>query len=603
MFAEDGRLFMDKKVDIVVIDTGFEKEHPVFSDLKIDGISITDDGEKNICNDEVGHGTAICGIISQNTDNAEIFVIKIFDSDYITTEEKFLHALDYVLKNISCDILHMSLGIGNYSAEMEKMCSDLRAKGIVLVSAFDNAGCVSFPAAYDSVLGVSSSKKCRKISEYEFVKNSIVNINARTGNNRVAWINGGYMISKGNSFSAAYISSYIYNMLHEGVKKEDIKDELEKRAKYIFDAQNIYYKENIPFEIKKAGIIPYNKEIHSLVNFSELLNFSIANLYDLKYNGNIGKTILSIDSKKSFIIKDFKEIKKSAMDCLIIGHLAELSQSVGFNIKKEILEICLKEKINVFCLDDLEAEEYIPKFHEQNLKFYYPKKDRQNLFNYKFGKLYNIKSPVLGIFGTSSKQGKFTLQLQLRKLFKENDYKVGQIGSEPTSELFGMDEVFPFGYSTTNRLKDYDFIESVNESIYKLDKKDSDIIIAGCQSGIIPHYYFNIGLFNLDAVNFLIGSNPDAVILCVNTFDDIEYIKRSIAIIENMNGSKVIALAVSPLGFLNSWDMSNDKKTKLDKNILNSIKDKLKTEIGLQSFIIGEEEIRDLYNLCIDFFS
>lgn len=51
--------------------------------------------------------------------------------------------------------------------------------------------------------------------------------------------------------------------------------------------------------------------------------------------------------------------------------------------------------------------------------------------------LYRISTPVLAVCGTSSKQGKFTLQLELRKRFCEMGYKVGQIGTEPNSLLLG----------------------------------------------------------------------------------------------------------------------------------------------------------------------
>lgn len=47
--------------------------------------------------------------------------------------------------------------------------------------------------------------------------------------------------------------------------------------------------------------------------------------------------------------------------------------------------------------------------------------------------------PIVAICGTSSKQGKFHIQLELRKRFQSNGYKLFQTSTEPTGYLFGMD--------------------------------------------------------------------------------------------------------------------------------------------------------------------
>lgn len=133
----------------------------------------------------------------------------------------------------------------------------------------------------------------------------------------------------------------------------------------------------------------------------------------------------------------------------------------------------------------------------------------------------SVEQPILGVLGTSSKQGKFTLQLQLRKCFLDAGYKVGQVGSEPSSELFGMNKVIPFGYNSTTYLKEEAFIEYINKCLYQISLEEPDIIIGGAQSGSIPKYMFNVSLYNLKSIEFLLGLNPDGIVFCVNIYDEL----------------------------------------------------------------------------------
>jgi uncharacterized NAD-dependent epimerase/dehydratase family protein len=119
------------------------------------------------------------------------------------------------------------------------------------------------------------------------------------------------------------------------------------------------------------------------------------------------------------------------------------------------------------------------------------------------GKMYTLKTPVLGIFGTSKQQGKFTLQLQLRRRFIRDGYSIGQLGSEPESLLFGMDYVYPFGYRTTVDIDNLKSIEYLNYCMAQMDQNDHDMLIAGSQSGTLPVLYNHIDNYPLDRISFL----------------------------------------------------------------------------------------------------
>ena len=110
--------------------------------------------------------------------------------------------------------------------------------------------------------------------------------------------------------------------------------------------------------------------------------------------------------------------------------------------------------------------------------------------------------PILCVTGTSSKQGKFTTQLKLREKFQKMGYKVGQLGTVPSSQLFGIDEVYPMGYGSTAYLDGMDEIVMINYLLNKIQKKRPDIILVGSQSQTIPYDSGNLRYMPIHQNNY-----------------------------------------------------------------------------------------------------
>ena len=114
---------------IVVIDSGINKEHSLLKDANImkGSIAIHESGndiwiDHNI-DDKFGHGTAVCGILRKLIPDAEIFIVKIFDELSLRADEtKLIFALEYIYKNVHCDIIHLSLGIIIPSSRLHELC-------------------------------------------------------------------------------------------------------------------------------------------------------------------------------------------------------------------------------------------------------------------------------------------------------------------------------------------------------------------------------------------------------------------------------------------------------------------------------------------------
>lgn len=103
-------------------------------------------------------------------------------------------------------------------------------------------------------------------------------------------------------------------------------------------------------------------------------------------------------------------------------------------------------------------------------KIIYPYVDSSYVSLNRFGKLRKISKPVLSIMGKNSRQGKFTLQLQIRKKFLEEGYNIAQISTEPTGYLFGMDFSYPNGYNSSVFVNTYDTVNIINEKLKVLQK-------------------------------------------------------------------------------------------------------------------------------------
>lgn len=438
------------EVKVVIIDSGVDKSHDAFANEEVNGCCahLNDAGEiefdENFL-DDFGHGTAIFDIIRKNAPGVNIYNIKAFDKEGNADQKEITKLLEYIYNQVECDIINMSLGITQYADidDFENVINNLTDRGTVIISAFSNDGSVSFPAAFEKVIGVESSENVRTKSQFEFVEGSIINIRAKGGKQRVLWKRPErYAIVEGNSFSAGYITAIIANlfkvkklsrtMLLESLKKESIK---------IYEKQSDA-KSTCDFEMPhKAVAFPFNKEMHSLARYHKDLLFDIQ-FYDIKPSGKTNKSTGEFIQDTNFIIGNIDHLDWSTdFDTFILGHVNQVSKLLSADYAERIISNCLKYKKNLYAFDDLEHYHIQNAFKEKGLHLFYPTLDGRDVPNNSFGKLYFIPQPTLAICGTSCQQGKFTLQLLLRRLLAQEGYKVGQIGTEPSSLLYGMDKV------------------------------------------------------------------------------------------------------------------------------------------------------------------
>ena len=82
----------------------------------------------------------------------------------------------------------------------------------------------------------------------------------------------------------------------------------------------------------------------------------------------------------------------------------------------------------------------------------------------------------------------------------------------------------PMGYNSSVYLIELESILYLNYIMHCLDEKENDLIMVGSQSGTVEYDYGNVALYNFPQKTFLLGTLPDIIVLCVNSYDDENYI-------------------------------------------------------------------------------
>lgn len=600
---------MEKQVTtIVVLDSGINMNHPCFYGKSFPVFSIDSYGNvsKGNCDDEIGHGTAVSFIIYKNLAYTNIICFKVVSESSYDNNNLIL-SLKYIYDNIPCDIINISLGVtyGDNLSALRDVCTLLNNRGTIIVSAFDNSGILSYPAAFSDVIGVDISNSVNKLFDYEYVENSNVNIRGYNKEQNLPWLDDGYSVVSGASFAAPYITVQIGKMMDSGITGlENILQNLKINAAAVYKCEAVSPLKHIT--MNKAIVFPFNKEIHSIARFSNILDVDIVDFFDVKYVGNLKKKISSLLGNiygYDYEIKNYTDINwESDFDSVILGHTKDFSRVIDVNFENYFVDKCIEFGKKIYSFSLL-SKDSVKKLDAHGIDWFCPHVTSENVPQNTFGKLRKISSPVVAIVGTSQRQGKFTLQLKLKMLFEQSGYIVGMLGTEPSSLLYGADGVYPIGFDSTVEISGYEAIIYVNSLMGKIEDKNPDLIIVGSQSQTVPVTDGWVGFYPIKQHEFLLGCVPDCYILCVNVSDDIKYIERTINYLEGIFPSKVICLAVFPFDAANKWSVIGTAKVLVDDEIMKSKINAIKKKLKKKTYNLGDENsIYKMAKECIKYF-
>lgn len=578
-------------VNVVIIDSGLSVCHKFKHIKNVYGVSINKSDNiikvGDCFTDDIGHGTIVANILDDNLNvDIDLYVIKIFEKALISSVDLLVSALDYCYNNIDCNIIQVSLGSLYTTKELYNSINNLTTKGVTIISAFDNEASISYPAAYNDVIGVDISNKYNQLNQFDVYNTNVVDIQGADVYYRTRGLLDNKTIVRGSSFLCSYISAVILNDKPQKYDKKSAFEILKRYAVKVWDEKRTLTSTEIT--INNAVVFPFNKETHSLAAFERLIAFNIVGYYDVRQKGKINKRVCDLlkYSDNEAVIKDFESIDwNSDFDTFICGHIVQLSKSLKTNMMDRIFNLCLTYDKQLICFDNV--SDYIKRYPK--VRAFFPYVDDRCLPMHRFGKLRSPNIPIVGVFGTSSRQGKMTLQLYLREALLKRNIRINNIGSEPESALFGFEGVYTFGYGSTDYLEPMEMITVLNEIVYKLERNNCEIIIAGSQSGTVPNQLRNLSMIPMKQYCFLLGTQPDSIILCINDFDTDEYIERTIAFFKAAVNANVICLIVSELHKPNS-------------GLTKRSKDYFESKFGIPTFSLKSLNINDVIDTMMKYY-
>ncbi|MCA1791107.1 MAG: S8 family serine peptidase [Thioalkalivibrio sp.] len=146
---------MTGSLRVAVIDSGVNVPHPHLERVS-GGLALDAHGrEHEDYVDRLGHGTAVAAAIHEKAPDAEIFVIKVFDTTLATSVPALVRAIDRASEH-GARIINLSLGTPNEIRRtyLEAAIARTAERGVILVSAREHEGVRWLPGSIEGVVGV-----------------------------------------------------------------------------------------------------------------------------------------------------------------------------------------------------------------------------------------------------------------------------------------------------------------------------------------------------------------------------------------------------------------------------------------------------------------
>jgi len=557
-------------IKVAVVDSGVDAAHPKVGPVA-GGVSFAVGADGRTVRgadiaDCAGHGTACAGIIRKGAPDAELYSIRIFDASLGADGRALVAAIRWAAAH-RMDVMNLSLGTTDvtFREAVAEACREAVEAGVILVAAAHNEGRESYPAVLPEAIGVAGGRVYDRYG-YFYRSDHAIECVARGDEQRLCWLEGREIMAGGSSFAAPYITAIValIREAHPGASLAEVRRHLKAngmdgRAKSVLLSAGpppagpaVRIGSDYGW-IGKAALYPYTKEMHALIRFRDLLRFRIVGVADPVGKGLVGRDAgeaIGIASAGIRIAPRLEDAFRDA-DTLILGYVDQLGRIRKRDLLRASIQMALDRGLDVFSFLAVPSEAY-GDLHEtarqKGLHIAYPdilwEDVRDSLMSQSLEG--GVDAPVLGVFGTSAQQGKFTLQLALRRKLTQMGYTVGQIGTEHHAALFGMDLAFPIGYAAPQRLPLQYYLPYLDCKMRAIcQSKRPDIILVGAQSGTIPYDVHEPRTLCMSSLAFLLGAKPDACILVVNSIDADAYIRDTIDGIRAVGKAPVLLLAMS----------------------------------------------------------
>jgi hypothetical protein len=577
---------------LVIIDQGVDAGHDRLRSCQLTEQTVYQraDGrfvhKTDVSNDVTGHGTAVAGIIHRLVPGQPLHSLKMAAHNDVITEELLIETLRTCLTIKGARIINLSMGIATNSPSdaLRSVCEQLQTAGIVLVAAVHNFPALDcYPAFFDTVYGVG----CGLVSNrrlFGYLGTGYTNVLAKGTSQRVIWKDNSYKITSGTSFATAHFSGLLAGLLTSCPDRSPASVHALLAAHADTTVQELtYHKAAQPGSEERlspadaqaagqqlftnAGQLPHaeqialfpatGKEMNTLLEFKDILPFKLTTAIDFpRFLSNSLQLKLQQHSGLTLLRRDLLDPEYDSFDTLALGYFLDVPVDANILFATRLIARCI-ERNKHFVVLDRAVEAFVRQLIPTHNPAYsghislvgvttaLPGQLRQ------LGMLPPVAVPVVAVVGTGSKQGKLTIQLQLKHLLQKEGYRVSHVATEPHGLLLGADYVFPYGYKGNVELELTEWSTTLNRILRGVDAYNKPhLIVTGIQGGILPR---TKRLFEqqtgsvLTSLHYLLGIQPDAVVCAVNPTDSPEHIQHTIDTVRNFCKAETLFCAMTPV--------------------------------------------------------
>jgi subtilisin len=206
-----------KGVKVAVIDSGIDANHQDVGEVAgyvsisegSDGLTYLSEPHEDV----YGHGTACAAIIRRVAPECELYSVRVLGPNLSGRGAVFAAGLRWAIEH-DMHVCNLSLGTTkrDFYGTFHELADQACFHNVMLVTAANNMPVPSFPSVYASVISVASHEE---LDPYLFYYNPRppVEFGAPGIDVRVAWKDGGYVTSTGNSYAAPHIAGIIAKIL------------------------------------------------------------------------------------------------------------------------------------------------------------------------------------------------------------------------------------------------------------------------------------------------------------------------------------------------------------------------------------------------------
>jgi thermitase len=154
------------EIVVAVVDSGIDAGHPDLAGALVPGWDAVD--EDDDAHDELGHGTAVAGVIAARSDNGlgvtgacwrcSLMPVRVIDAEGVGTAADIAEGIRWAADH-GADVVNLSFVLSGPDAGVAAAIDHARARGALVVAAAGNTGTAgpTFPASHPGVVAVTAA--------------------------------------------------------------------------------------------------------------------------------------------------------------------------------------------------------------------------------------------------------------------------------------------------------------------------------------------------------------------------------------------------------------------------------------------------------------